>query len=152
MGYNYRLSNLLAAIGCGQLELLEERVEQRRQICQKYMNRLASIPGLHFMPEAPNCRSTRWLITLTIDEEIAGISANQLLACLEQSNIEARPVWKPLHLQPLFESSDYYPYSETYSVSDKLFSTGICLPSGSSLTDEDLERVLDTIETGIHNR
>lgn len=150
MGYNYRLSNLLAAIGCGQLELLEERVERRRQICQTYMERLGSIPGLHFMPEAPNCRSTRWLSALTINEELTGISANQILECLGQNNIEARPVWKPLHLQPLFDGSAYYPYSEDYSLSDKLFATGICLPSGSSLTDEELERVIDTIETCIY--
>ncbi|OME21461.1 DegT/DnrJ/EryC1/StrS family aminotransferase [Paenibacillus odorifer] len=147
MGYNYRLSNLLAAIGRGQLELLEERVERRRSIGRRYRERLGSIPGLHFMPEARNCRSTHWLSALTIDEEVAGFSSQQLLSCLEQHNIEARPVWKPLHLQPLFESNYYYPYSEEYSVSDKLFSTGVCLPSGSSLSDEDLERVVYAIET-----
>lgn len=151
MGYNYRLSNLLAAIGRGQLELLEERVERRRQISQTYMDRLASIPGLQFMPEAPNCRSTRWLSALTIDEEVAGVNANQLLASLEHNNIEARPVWKPLHRQPLFANSTYYPYLKEYSVADQLFSNGICLPSGSSLSDEDLGRVVDTIETCIQN-
>ncbi|MEC0090743.1 DegT/DnrJ/EryC1/StrS family aminotransferase [Paenibacillus macquariensis] len=149
MGYNYRLSNLLAAVGRGQLELLEERVERRRQISQTYSDRLESISGLHFMPEAPNCRSTRWLSALTIDEEIVGVSANQLLACLEHNNIEARPVWKPLHLQPLFANSSYYPYLGEYSVSDKLFTTGICLPSGSSLSKEDQVRVIETIETCI---
>lgn len=147
MGYNYRLSNLLAAIGRGQLELLEERVERRRSIGRRYRERLGSIPGLRFMPEARNCRSTHWLSALTIDEEVAGFSSRQLLSCLEQHNIEARPVWKPLHLQPLFESNYYYPYSEEYSVSDNLFSTGVCLPSGSSLSDEDLERVIYAIET-----
>lgn len=151
MGYNYRLSNLLAAIGRGQLELLEERVERRRQISQTYMDRLACIPGLQFMPEAPNCRSTRWLSALTIDEEVAGVNANQLLASLEHNNIEARPVWKPLHRQPLFANSIYYPYLKEYSVADQLFSNGICLPSGSSLSDEDLGRVVDTIETCIQN-
>lgn len=147
MGYNYRLSNLLAAIGRGQLELLEERVKRRRSIGRRYRERLGSIPGLRFMPEARNCRSTHWLSALTIDEEVAGFSSRQLLSCLEQHNIEARPVWKPLHLQPLFESNYYYPYSEEYSVSDNLFSTGVCLPSGSSLSDEDLERVIYAIET-----
>ncbi|OMD05065.1 DegT/DnrJ/EryC1/StrS family aminotransferase [Paenibacillus sp. FSL R5-0636] len=147
MGYNYRLSNLLAAIGRGQLELLEERVERRRSIGRRYRERLGSIPGLRFMPEARNCRSTHWLSALTIDEEVAGFSSRQLLSCLEQHNIEARPVWKPLHLQPLFESNYYYPYSEEYSVSDNLFSTGVCLPSGSSLSDEDLGRVIYAIET-----
>lgn len=152
MGYNYRLSNLLAAIGRGQLEQLEDRVKRRRQISQTYMERLASIPGVQFMPEAPNCRSTRWLSALTINEEEAGFSSKQLLVCLEHNNIEARPVWKPLHLQPLFESSFYYPYLEEYSVSDQLFSTGLCLPSGSSLREEDLIRVMDVIEKCIQNR
>ena len=152
MGYNYRLSNLLAAIGRGQLELLEERVERRRHISQTYMDHLSSISGLHFMPEAPNGRSTRWLSAVTIDEEIAGISSNQLLAYLEHNNIEARRVWKPLHLQPLFASTSYYPYLEEYSVADQLFTTGICLPSGSSLSEENQERVIETIKSCIHKR
>ncbi|MEK5255193.1 aminotransferase class I/II-fold pyridoxal phosphate-dependent enzyme [Paenibacillus sp. FSL E2-0201] len=152
MGYNYRLSNLLAAIGRGQLELLEERVERRRHISRVYSERLGSVPGLHFMPEAPNCRSTRWLSALTIDEEIAGFSSNQLLKCLEFNNIEARPVWKPLHLQPLFENAFYYPYMEGHSVSDQLFTKGVCLPSGSSLSDDDLVRIMDAIESCIQNR
>lgn len=151
MGYNYRLSNLLAAVGRGQLEVLEKRVERRRTIGRKYAERLSDIPGLVFMPEAPNCRSTRWLSALTIDEELAGFSSIQLLSWLDHNNIEARPVWKPLHLQPLFESNKYYPYHEGYSVSDTLFTTGVCLPSGSSLSDEDLERVIHTIETCCQN-
>lgn len=151
MGYNYRLSNLLAAIGRGQLEVLEKRVERRRTIGRKYAERLSKIPGLRFMPEAPHCRSTRWLSAITIDEESAGFSSNQLLSWLDFNNIEARPVWKPLHLQPLFDSNKYYPYQEDYSVSDILFTTGVCLPSGSSLSDEDLERVIHTIETCSRN-
>lgn len=151
MGYNYRLSNVLAAIGRGQLEQLNQRVERRRDICQAYMDRLASIPGLHFMPEAAEGRSTRWLTAFTVDEEHAGVSAKQLLTCLEQNNIEARPVWKPLHLQPLFARAGYYPYFEGFSVADQLFATGICLPSGSSMTEGEQARVIDTIETCIQN-
>jgi pyridoxal phosphate-dependent aminotransferase EpsN len=117
-----------------------------------YSERLGSVPGLDFMPEAPDCRSTRWLSALTIDEEIAGFSSNQLLKCLEFHNIEARPVWKPLHLQPLFENAFYYPYMEEHSVSDQLFTKGVCLPSGSSLSDEDLVRIMDAIESCIQNR
>lgn len=152
MGYNYRLSNLLAAIGRGQLEVLEEKVERRRAINQIYMNRLSTVPGIHFMPEAVYCRSTRWLSAITIDDKLAGFSSKQLLNGLEQHNIEARPVWKPLHLQPLFENNLYYAYQEDLSFSDQLFHQGVCLPSGSSLTDEDLNRVLNAIETCITNR
>lgn len=151
LGYNYRMSNILAALGRGQLEQLEERVERRRAIYEAYRARLEPILGLHFMPESPEGRSTRWLTAITVDEEYAQVSARQLLNCLERNNIEARPVWKPLHLQPLFASSPYFPYFEGYSVSDQLFANGICLPSGSAMTDEEQARVMDTIETCIQN-
>jgi pyridoxal phosphate-dependent aminotransferase EpsN len=151
MGFNYRLSNLLAAVGRGQLELLHNRVEARRRICDTYWDRLGAIPGIHFMPEAPIGRSTRWLTAITIDAQELGVSAEQIIASLTHNNIEARPVWKPLHLQPLFTRSTYFPYFEGYSVSDQLFANGICLPSGSSLTEGEQARVIETIETCIQN-
>lgn len=146
MGYNYRLSNLLAAIGRGQMECLEERVRRRREIFQTYKEHLSSIPGVSFMPEAEGGSCTRWLSSVTIQEELAGISAGQLLEVLADHNIESRPVWKPLHLQPLFDNARYYAYSDAQSVSEELFQTGICLPSGSSMSDQDLMRVIDTIK------
>lgn len=146
MGYNYRLSNLLAAIGRGQLECLEERVERRREIFRTYKEQLSSIPGVSFMPEAECGRCTRWLSSMTIQEELAGVSAGQLLDVLADHNIEARPVWKPLHLQPLFDRARYYAYSDSLSVSEELFQNGICLPSGSSMSDGDLMRVIETIK------
>ncbi|WP_127583437.1 DegT/DnrJ/EryC1/StrS family aminotransferase [Paenibacillus koleovorans] len=152
MGYNYRLSNVLAAIGRGQLEQLDARINRRRDLFRRYQQRLEGIEGFRFMPESPSGRSTRWLTAFTVDEELAGVSAGQLIDCLARRNIEARPVWKPLHLQPLFARSAYFPYFEGYSVCDRLFAEGICLPSGSSLTNEEQDLVIVTVETCLQNR
>jgi pyridoxal phosphate-dependent aminotransferase EpsN len=145
MGFNYRMSNILAGIGRAQLEILEERVRARRLIFSQYEQQLSHIPGIHFMPELDNTRSNRWLTTLTIDESAAGISSNTLLQALTEENIEARPVWKPLHLQPLFEGAKYYPHKDNLSVSEQLFTNGICLPSGSSISEEQLMRVVECL-------
>ena len=99
------------------------------------------------MPELENTRSNRWLTALTVDEKEAGVSISALLKTMAEQNIEARPVWKPLHLQPLFEGATYYSHSKAESVSDDLFQTGICLPSGSSMTVEDQERVIQCMES-----
>jgi pyridoxal phosphate-dependent aminotransferase EpsN len=145
MGYNYRMSNILAGVGRSQLQVLEERVRARRLIFDRYVKALGHFPGIQFMPELENTRTNRWLTTLTIDEEGAGISVHSLLDKLEAENIEARPVWKPLHMQPLFKGAGFYPHSEEEVVSEKLFATGLCLPSGSSLTREDQEKVISCI-------
>ncbi len=94
------------------------------------------------MPEIPHGRSTRWLTTLTLDPARCAVSPNQILDALEEENIEARPVWKPLHLQPLFQGTPYYPHTPNESVSDRLFEQGVCLPSGSNLTQAEQERVI----------
>ncbi|MFE7060550.1 DegT/DnrJ/EryC1/StrS family aminotransferase [Sutcliffiella sp. NPDC057660] len=146
MGYNYRLSNILAGVGRGQLEVLEERVESRRAIFERYYNELAQLPGVHFMPELENTRTNRWLTALTINEEEAGVTVQELLSHLADNNIEARPVWKPLHLQPLFQSAAYYPHSNGESISDLLFNNGICLPSGSNLTIDEQYRIINIIK------
>ena len=112
IGYNYRMSNILAGIGRGQLEVLALRVEARRRIFKTYKEQLAHLPGIHFMPELENTRSNRWLTALTVDEKEAGVSISALLKTMAEQNIEARPVWKPLHLQPLFEGTTYYSHSE----------------------------------------
>ncbi|GEB32889.1 DegT/DnrJ/EryC1/StrS family aminotransferase [Brevibacillus parabrevis] len=152
MGYNYRLSNLLAAVGRGQLRVLEERVAARRRIYQRYAAALQPYAGITFMPESPTGRATRWLTALTVDPEQAGITATQLIDALEKANIEARPVWKPMHRQPLFAGCRYYPHELGYSVSDELYARGVCLPSGSSLGDEQQERVISVIRSCLSGR
>ncbi|MFD2613942.1 DegT/DnrJ/EryC1/StrS family aminotransferase [Paenibacillus gansuensis] len=146
-GYNYRLSNVLAGIGRAQLQVLEQRVEARRAVFERYREALADLPGLAFMPELPETRSNRWLTALTIEEAEAGFSVKMLLDWLADEQIEARPVWKPLHLQPLFEGCRYYAHAREESVSEELFRTGICLPSGSNLTLEEQERVIGRIRS-----
>ncbi|MGG0275867.1 aminotransferase class I/II-fold pyridoxal phosphate-dependent enzyme [Bacillus rhizoplanae] len=149
MGYNYRMSNILAGVGRAQLEVLEDRVKARRFIFEQYYRELSSISGFYFMPELENTCSNRWLTTLTIDEKEAGISIESLLGSLAEENIEARPVWKPLHMQPLFEGMKYYPHSENNHVAEQLFKMGICLPSSSNMTDEEHQRVIQCIKNAL---
>lgn len=147
MGYNYRMSNILAGIGRGQLEVLDDRVQARRSVFLKYQQELGTLPGIYFMPELQDTMSNRWLTAITVDERESGVTVNQILEIMCMENIEARPVWKPLHLQPLFSGIKYYPHHETYSVSDQLFESGICLPSGSNISNDELERVVDCIKS-----
>jgi dTDP-4-amino-4,6-dideoxygalactose transaminase len=141
LGYNYRLSNVLAAIGRGQLRVLEERVAARRRIFEYYARELGSLAGITFAPEAPWGRHTRWLTTLTIDEAEFGTDREQVRLALEAEDIEARPVWKPMHLQPVFAGCDVV----GGNVAEGLFRCGLCLPSGSAMTERDLERVVAVI-------
>jgi pyridoxal phosphate-dependent aminotransferase EpsN len=152
MGYNYRLSNILAGIGRGQLEVLEERVKARRLIFEIYQHELADLSMISFMPELGNTFSNRWLTVLTINEEKTSVSISELLASLESENIEARPVWKPLHKQPLFERYKYYSHSIKESISDKLFQTGICLPSGSNMPFDDQMKVVKCIKKVLNRK
>ncbi|TLS35776.1 aminotransferase class I/II-fold pyridoxal phosphate-dependent enzyme [Pseudalkalibacillus caeni] len=149
IGYNYRLSNLLAGVGRGQLEVLEERVAAKRTIFQKYKQELAFLPGVKFMPELENTKSNRWLTTLTIDQTAANVRVSAIIQDMEKENIEARPVWKPLHLQPVFRQCPYYSHSEKISVSEELFSSGICLPSGTNMSTEEQMRVIDCLKKAI---
>jgi len=143
IGYNYRMSNLLAAVARGQLELLETRVQQRRANYRFYQEALGDLPGLDFMPEHPQGRSTRWLTCITIDPHSFGATRDELLAAFQQRNVEARPVWKPMHLQPAFAGCR----ARGGAVAEDLFQRGLCLPSGSNLTDADRARVVDTIRS-----
>lgn len=147
IGYNYRMSNVLAGIGRGQLQKLDARVEARRAVFDRYRAELSSLPGVTFMPEAPFGMSTRWLTALTVDPRKAKIASTCIIQALADANIEARPVWKPMHLQPLYRRCLYYPHQGRKSVSDGLFAQGLCLPSGSSLTEEDQNRVIACIQT-----
>ncbi|CEG28639.1 DegT/DnrJ/EryC1/StrS family aminotransferase [Bacillus sp. B-jedd] len=149
IGYNYRMSNILAGIGRAQLKVLEDRVEARRSIFNEYVKHLSSLPGITFLNELENSRSNRWLTALLIDEQTAGISNATLLEMLAEENIEARYLWKPLHLQPLFKDTSYYPHSENHHVAEELFQKGICLPSGSSMTQEQQMRVINCISHSI---
>jgi len=141
IGYNYRLSNVLAGIGRGQLRVLEERVEARRHNFEVYQQALGNLPGIEFMPEAAFGKSTRWLTCLTIDPAAFGADREQVRLALAQEKIEARPVWKPLHLQPVFADCECI----EGAVAEELFEYGLCLPSGSNLSEEDLERVTSAI-------
>ncbi len=141
VGYNYRMSNLLAAVGRGQLLVLEERVRQRRAVFSHYRQALADLPGVAFMPEAPWGRSTRWLTVMTLDRQLSGLTPEEVRLALEAHNIESRPVWKPMHLQPVFQGCE----SVGGGVAEELFATGLCLPSGSNLTPQDQDRVIDII-------
>jgi len=141
LGYNYRMSNLLAAVGRGQLLALPDRVRRRRRIFELYREALGDVPGISFMPEAPYGRSTRWLTAILVDPEEFGATREELRRTLEGRDIESRPVWKPLHLQPLFREAR----TVGGAVAERLYERGLCLPSGSSLTDADLGRVVDAV-------
>lgn len=143
IGYNYRLSNVSAGIGRGQLRVLEERVQARRRNFEFYYRALSDLPGLEFMPEAPWGRHTRWLTCLTIDPEKFGATREDVRLALEAANIESRPVWKPMHLQPVFAGYEVI----GGAVAEELFEKGLCLPSGSNLTERELQRVVDVIRS-----
>lgn len=146
-GYNYRLSNICAAIGLGQMEVLNSRVDLRREIFDRYKMAL-SLPGVHFMPEPEGYRSTRWLTALTIDSEVTGVSREQVREKLLEYEIEARPLWKPMHLQPLFAGSVYH----GSGVDEKLFERGLCLPSGSDMTEEQQDEVISIVLDLFHRK
>ncbi|MDO0993972.1 DegT/DnrJ/EryC1/StrS family aminotransferase [Staphylococcus borealis] len=145
LGYNYRLSNISAGIGRGQMEVLDQRIQRRREIFDKYNEAFGSIEGFDFQPELPDSKSNRWLTALTIDESKTGFSALDLIDALQQNNIEARPVWKPMHLQPFFESYDYITSGNDNGA--YLFNHGVCLPSGSDMTDAQQDRVIEIIKS-----
>lgn len=143
LGYNYRMSNILAAIGIGQIHVLKERVASKRKIFAQYEEGLGSLPGVEFMPEPVYAHSTRWLTCLTIDPEQAGTDRDAVIKALERENIESRPTWKPMHLQPLYKGYEIV----GGRVSEKLFKNGLCLPSGTAMTNADMERVIATIRS-----
>jgi pyridoxal phosphate-dependent aminotransferase EpsN len=141
LGYNYRMSNLLAGIGRGQLAVLPERVRARRQIFDHYVRALGDLPGVGFMPELAESRGNRWLTCMTIDPAGSNVGPMAVLAALAADDIEGRPLWKPLHRQPLYAGVDTF----GGAVADELFARGLCLPSGSAMTGEDLDRVVAAV-------
>lgn len=141
LGYNYRMSNVLAGIARGQLEVLETRVEQRRSIAFRYRDAFADLPGISLMPQAPWGRHTNWLSCFLVDEKKFGMTARDLIAFLDAANVEARPVWKPMHRQKLYEGYECV----GGEVAEDLNRRGLCLPSSSSLSAEDQQFVIDRV-------
>jgi dTDP-4-amino-4,6-dideoxygalactose transaminase len=161
IGYNYRMSNVLAAIGRGQLKVLDERVKRKREIFDYYQKALNDLPGIEFMPEAPYGRSNRWLTVVLIAPEEFGADREEVRRALEEENTESRPVWKPMHLQPVFQSTDSADSSDYKKpnikknrvkcrvvggeVAEDLFARGLCLPSGTAMSNSDIDRVVSVI-------
>jgi pyridoxal phosphate-dependent aminotransferase EpsN len=145
IGYNYRMSNVLAGIGRGQLEVLDLRVEQRRAIAFRYRDAFAHTPGISFMPQAPYGLSTNWLSCFLIDPAEFGCSRDMLIRHLDSAGIESRPVWKPMHLQRLFSDCEHY----RGDVAKDLYQRGICLPSSSSLATEDQAYIIHHVRTAV---
>ncbi len=141
LGYNYRMSSIAAAIGRGQLRVLDERIKRRREIFDIYRQLLGDLPGITFMPEAPYGCSNRWLTVVLIEPESFGSDRESVRRALESENIEARPVWKPMHVQPVFRGC----LVRGGDVAEDLFRRGLCLPSGTALTDEDITRIAECI-------
>jgi pyridoxal phosphate-dependent aminotransferase EpsN len=141
MGYNYRMSNVLAGIGRGQLEVLDLRAQQRRAIAFRYRDAFADLSGISLMPQAPYGLHTNWLSCFLINEREFGTSRDALIRALDTANVESRPVWKPMHLQPLYAECERY----GGEVAEDLFRRGICLPSSSSLSEEDQLYVINSV-------
>lgn len=165
IGYNYRMSNIVAAIGLGQLEYLDLRVRRKREIFQAYQAGLGNLPGISFMPEAPYGTCSRWLTVIQIDPSEFGADREDVRLALEAQNIESRPVWKPMHRQPVFhfaasieDPAPIRPHPACWparcvggQVADSLFDKGLCLPSGTAMNDDDVARVVEYI-IRVHDR
>jgi dTDP-4-amino-4,6-dideoxygalactose transaminase len=162
VGYNYRMSNILAAIGRGQLQVLDDRVKRKREIFDYYRAALKDVIGIEFMPEADYGRCNRWLTVILITPEQFGTDRETVRLTLEKENIESRPVWKPMHMQPVFQSAEFQktekiknknrPNKKRYpcrvvggEVAEGMFAQGLCLPSGTAMTNSDMDRVIETI-------
>jgi len=143
IGYNYRMSNVCAAIGRGQMEVLDKHISLRRKNFETYKAAFKDMGGVKFSEEPEGYFSNRWLTTILIDPlKTNGVTREYVRLALEEDNIESRPLWKPMHLQPVFEGAPYY----GCGISEQLFENGLCLPSGSNLTSEDLNRVIRTMQ------
>lgn len=141
IGYNYRLSNLAAAVGRGQLRGLERKVQRRRAINRRYRDAFADLDGVDFLPDAPYGEPTNWLTVITLDPQAAAAKPEDVRLALEAVDIEARPAWKPMHLQPLYAAAPMI----GGHVAEEIFQTGLCLPSGSALTEAEQDRVIDVV-------
>ena len=149
IGYNYRMSNVLAGIGLGQMEVIDERVKARRKNFSFYKEHLAKYEGISFLDEpGKSYFSHYWLTTIMLDPSKTRVTREDLQSAMENENIESRPLWKPMHLQPVFSSCPAY----TTGISEELFNKGLCLPSGSNLTDDDRSKIIDIITKTLSNK
>ena len=147
VGYNYRMSNILAGVGIAQLQVLDERVKRRREIFDTYYQELSTIEGLNFMPELSGTKSNRWLTTLTINQEIIKLNPYEIMDKMNTVDIETRAFWKPLHMQPLFKENKFYKDKENEdAVASRLFFNGLCLPSGSNMSESNQARVIQNFK------
>jgi dTDP-4-amino-4,6-dideoxygalactose transaminase len=146
IGYNYRMSNVLAGIGRGQLQVLNQRVTSRRHVFATYERLLADVPEIEWMPEASYGRANRWLTACTLS---GSRQPADLIKALAKEKIEARPVWKPMHIQPLFAGRAFFPHGPGLDVAADLFHRGVCLPSGSNMTEEQVGRIADVIRAAL---
>ncbi len=144
IGFNYRMSNILAGVGRGQLKVLDDRVKSRRWVNEQYCEGFMEIGAIQAMPDPEWSFSTHWLSVFTVDPDLSSIGPSNVIKALADENIEARPTWKPMHRQPLFSGAEYYTHSNT-SVSDKLYDSGICLPSGSNMSKHQIEKVINVV-------
>jgi len=142
VGYNYRMSNIVAGIGRGQMEILKTRIKQKRAIHNQYMKLLQGFDKIKFLHEPNNFFSNRWLSTIIIEPIKNGTDREKIRISLENTNIEARPLWKPMHIQPVFKNYPAY----VNGVSEQLFKYGLCLPSGTNMTKEDIFRVVEVLK------
>lgn len=146
IGYNYRMSNVVAGIGRGQLKILNNRIEKKKEIFQTYKNAFKSIEDIVMMPICDYGKPNYWLSCFTLKKE-SSISPLDIMSELEAENIESRPIWKPMHLQPIFEKYDFFNHNnDGISVAEDIFNRGICLPSDTKMTQEDIERVIQIIK------
>ena len=143
IGYNYRMSNVVAGIGRGQLEVLDKRIAKKKEIYESYKKAFKDIDDIEMMNIYED--SNYWLSVMTVKEN-STVKPLDIILALEKENIESRPVWKPMHMQPLFEGYEFYSDLENGSVSEDLFNRGVCLPSDTKMTDEDLNRVINIIK------
>lgn len=150
IAYNYRMSNVLASVGLGQLEVLHDRVAQRRAIFARYLDALSGIPGIGFQQDWAEAKGNRWLTVLTFDPDHIRLHPYQVMRALSQRGIETRPSWKPLHMQPLLHSAEFVPHSQTEAVSSNLFLRALCLPSGSNMSQDQQDRVIGNLTEILH--
>lgn len=146
LGYNYRMSNIVAGIGRAQIKVLKDRVARKREVFAKYKKELAGLEGLSFMEDAPYGTSNKWLTVIRIDPTISPVKPLEIMETLEKENIESRPVWKPMHLQPVFARCNFYAKEDGQDISKMLFEQGVCMPSGTQMTEEEQDRVIDIVK------
>lgn len=146
IGYNYRMSNIIAGVGRGQLKVLSRRMEQKKEIFDFYKEQLGGLAGVSFMPEPSGTECNYWLSCIVLDPEKSPVRPLQIIEALDAENIESRPIWKPMHLQPVFADCEYFEDENNAGVSEYLFNNGVCLPSDTNMDADDMKRIAEIIK------